>query len=222
MSTRPSLARPNGNATGLSLQRTDTTGKRVGILQEIVPALRRLGVLYNRDRPSEMEEVLIAGRELGVEVIKGSFGETADIAPAFRALTTQADALYVVAEPLAFVNRTEISSLALAAKLPTIYSVREYVEAGGLASYGPNFPDLFRRSADFVDRILRGTKPSDIPVEQPTRFDLVLNLKIAKAITLLGALAASWPLAAVAQELMPPTLGLEVPIVASRSRRRGD
>jgi putative ABC transport system substrate-binding protein len=179
-----SLARPNGNATGLSLQRIDTVAKRVGLLREIVPTLRRLGILYNRTRPSEMEQVDSAARELDLEVVKEAFGQGADIAPAFKSFTQRVDALYVVSEPLAYVNRMEISTRALAAKLPTVYSVREYVKEGGLASYGPNFADLFRRSADFVDKILRGARPSDIPVEQPIKFDLIVNLITAKALGL--------------------------------------
>jgi putative ABC transport system substrate-binding protein len=179
-----SLARPGGNATGLSGQRSDTSGKRVELLREIVPSMRRLGILYNRNRPNEMEEVHAAARQLGVDVLNQAFEQTTDIAPAFETLTQRADALYVVAEPLAFVNRGEISDLARLARLPTIYAVREYIQAGGLLSYGPNFSDMFRRSADFVDRILRGTKPSEIPVEQPVKFDLIINLKTARAIGL--------------------------------------
>jgi len=105
-----------------------------------------------------------------------------DISPAFAAIKGQADALYVVGEPLTLVNRTQINTLALTARLPTSYSIREFVQAGGLMSYGPNFPDLFRRTGDYVDKILRGAKPADLPVEQPTKFDLVMNLTTAKAI----------------------------------------
>ncbi len=177
----PSLARPNGNATGLSIQRTDTVGKRVEMLREVVPTLRRLGILDNRHRPSEMRNVDSLARNLDVEVIAEGFEHAADIARAFARFAQHVDALYIVAEPLAYVNRATISDLALAAKLPTVYSVREYVDVGGLASYGPNFADMFRRSADFVDKVLRGTKPSELPVEQPTKFDLVINLKTAKA-----------------------------------------
>jgi putative ABC transport system substrate-binding protein len=179
-----SLARPNGNATGISIQRGDTVGKRVEMLREIVPTLRRLGVLYNRDRPREMRDVDSIARNLDLEVIAEGFEQAADIAPAFARFAQHVDALYVVAEPLAYVNRATISDLALAAKLPTVYSVREYLDVGGLVSYGPNFADMFRRSADFVDKVLRGAKPSDIPVEQPTKFELVINLKTAKALGL--------------------------------------
>ena len=131
-----------------------------------------------------MEEARVAARQIGLEVFNEGFEQAADIVPAFRMLAPRVDALYVVAEPLAFVNRAEISKLALFARLPTIYAVREYVDAGGFASYGPNFADLFRRSADFVDKILRGAKPSDIPVEQPIKFDFVINLITAKALGL--------------------------------------
>ena len=139
-----SLARPNGNATGLSIQRTDTVGKRVEILREIVPTLRRLGILYNRHRPSEMRNVDSLARNLDVEVIAEGFEQAEDIARAFARFAQLVDALYIVAEPLAYVNRATISDLALAAKLPTVYSVREYVDVGGLVSYGPNFADMFR------------------------------------------------------------------------------
>ena len=111
-------------------------------------------------------------------------GAPEDIAPAFEALKGRAEALYVCSDPLVTTNRIRINTLALGARLPTMYSVREFVEAGGLMSYGPNFPDLFRRAADFVDKILRGAKPADIPVEQPTKFDLVINLTTAKALGL--------------------------------------
>jgi putative ABC transport system substrate-binding protein len=107
-----------------------------------------------------------------------------DISPTFEALKGRADALYVRGDPLVMTHRIRINTLALGARLPTIYTLREYVEAGGLMSYGPNYPDLFRRAADFVDKILRGAKPADIPVEQPTKFDLVINLTTAKALDL--------------------------------------
>ena len=111
-------------------------------------------------------------------------GEPEDIAPALEAFKGRAEALYVSTDPLVFTNRIRINILAQSARLPTMYSQREYVEAGGLMSYGPNIPDLFRRSADYVDKILRGAKPADLPVEQPTKFDLVINLTTAKALGL--------------------------------------
>ena len=132
----------------------------------------------------EMREVQAAARTLGLEVATLEIRRAEDIAPAFDALKGRADALYVVADPLVTTNRIRINTLALGARLPTMHGQRENVEAGGLMSYGPNFPDLYRRAADYVDKILRGAKPADIPVEQPTKFDLVINLTTAKALGL--------------------------------------
>ena len=182
-----SLARPGGNVTGLSLQSTDLVGKRLELLREVVPGLRRLAIVANVGNPFavlEMTEVQAAVHTLGLEVDTLEIRGAQDVVPAFEALTGRAEALYVVTDPLVITNRARIRTLAMGARLPTIYSSREYVEAGGLMSYGPNFPDLFRRAADYVDKILRGTKPADIPVEQPTSFDLVVNLATAKAIGL--------------------------------------
>jgi putative ABC transport system substrate-binding protein len=130
----------------------------------------------------DMREVAAAARTLGVEVVTLEIQRAEDIAPAFDALKGRADALYVCGEPLVNTNRVRINTLALAARLPTIWGHRDFVEAGGLMSYGPNFSDLFRRAADFVDKILRGTKPGDIPIEQPTKFDLAINLTTARAL----------------------------------------
>jgi putative ABC transport system substrate-binding protein len=180
-----SLARPGGNVTGLSIQSVDTVSKRVELLRNVVPNLHRLAVLANESNPMnrrEAEEVRSAAHALGVEVASLDVRRADDIAPAFAALDGHADALYVTADPLFGFNA--ISALALKARLPDIHSLREEVVAGGLLSYGANFPDLFRRAAELVDRILRGTKPADIPVEQPTKFDLVINLKTAKALGL--------------------------------------
>src|SRR5262245_13972852 len=182
-----SLARPGGNVTGLSLQQTETTGKRVELLREVTPSLRRLAILANVDSPAvvlDMREVQTTARMLGLEVIILEIRRGEDIAPAFEALNGRAEALYVVIDPLVGTHRIRVNTLALAARLPTIHTFREGVEAGGLMSYGPNFPDLFRRAADYVDKILRGGKPADIPVEQPTKFDLVINLTTAKALGL--------------------------------------
>ena len=180
-----SLARPGGNVTGLSSQFTDLAGKRLEFLREVLPGLRRLAIMTNVDYPAavqQMDEVAATARALGlaVETLEIQRGE--DIAAAFDTLKGRADALYVVSDPVVNANRVRINTLALGARLPTMHSLREYVEAGGLMSYGPNFPDLWRRTADFVDKILRGTKPGDIPVEQPTEFNLVINLKTAKAL----------------------------------------
>jgi putative ABC transport system substrate-binding protein len=182
-----SLARPGGNVTGLSIQQTDLVGKRVEMLREIVPGLRVLAVLADAGSPNsvlEMGEVQLAARGLGLDVIKSEVRGAADIAPAFKAFKDRAHALYVCAAPLLTTARIRISILALGARLATMHTFREYVEVGGLISYGPNFPDLFRRAAGYIDKILRGAKPADIPVEQPTKFDLVLNLTTAQALGL--------------------------------------
>jgi ABC-type uncharacterized transport system substrate-binding protein len=183
-----SLARPGGNVTGLSLQQADLAGKRLELLREVIPALRRLAILANVGNPNavpEMGEVRAAARTLGLEVAVFEIRRTEDIAPAFEALIKdRSEALYVVGDPLLTTNRIRLNTLALGARLPTSYANRESVEAGGLMSYGPNFPDLFRRAAEYVDKILRGAKPADIPVEQPTKFDLVVNLVTAKALGL--------------------------------------
>jgi putative tryptophan/tyrosine transport system substrate-binding protein len=180
-----SLARPGGNVTGLSLQTTDLVGKRLELLHEVFPGLRRIVVLADASSPIgelEMREVQAAAGTLGLEVVTSEVRRAEDITPAFDALKGRADALYVVAGPLVTTNRIRINILALGARLPTMHGLREYVEAGGLMSYGANFADLYRRSADYVDKILRGAKPGDIPVEQPTKFDLVINLTTAKAL----------------------------------------
>jgi putative tryptophan/tyrosine transport system substrate-binding protein len=182
-----SLSRPGGYVTGLSLQQTDLAGKRLELLREVVPHLRRLAILANVGYPDavlEMAEVKAMARTLGLEVVPLEIQRVEDIAPAFEALKAKADAMYVVVDALIAANRTRIITLALSARLPTIFNVRVFVQAGGLMSYGPNFPDLFRRAAELVDKILRGTKPGDIPIEQPTKFELALNLTTAKALGL--------------------------------------
>jgi ABC-type uncharacterized transport system substrate-binding protein len=183
-----SLARPGGNITGLSLQQADLAGKRLELLREVIPALRRLAILANVSNPNavpEMGQVQAAARTLGLEVAVFEIRRAEDIAPAFEALIKdRSEALYVVGDALLTTNRIRINTLALGARLPTSCATREFVEVGGLMSYGPNFPDLFRRSADYVDKILRGAKPSDLPIEQPTKFDLVINLITAKALGL--------------------------------------
>jgi len=182
-----SLARPGGNATGLSLQQTETNGKRFELLREVVPGLSRLAILANVGSPAvvlDMRGVQATARTYGLEVITLEIRRGEDITPAFEALKGRAEALYVVVDPLVNTYRIRINTWVLAARLPTIHTLREGVEAGGLMSYGANFPDLLRRAADFVDKILRGTKPADLPVEQPTKFDLVINITTAKALGL--------------------------------------
>jgi putative ABC transport system substrate-binding protein len=183
-----SLARPGGNLTGLSAQNVDLAGKRFELLREVIPGLRRLAILFNGNNPNSPLEFRIidaAARPLGLEVVASEIRRAGDIVSALAAIKEQADAMYVVGDPLTFVQRTQINTLALVARLPTVYAVREYVQAGGLMSYGPNFPDLFRRAGDYVDKILRGAMPADLPVEQPTKYDLVINLTTAKALGLL-------------------------------------
>jgi len=182
-----SLARPGGNVTGLSIQQTDVAAKRLELLREVVPGLQRLAIWANAGSPSnvvEMAEVAATARTLGLEVATPEIRRAEDIAFVFEALKGRAEALYVCADPLATTNRTRINILAVGARLPTMHGTRDMVEAGGLMSYGPNFPNQFRRAADYVDRILRGAKPAEIPVEQPTKFDLVINLTTAKALGL--------------------------------------
>jgi putative tryptophan/tyrosine transport system substrate-binding protein len=182
-----SLARPGGNVTGLSSQTPDVAGKRIELLRGVVPDLRRLAVLADTDNPFvklDVSQLQQAGTKLGVEVITFEMRRGEDIAPAFEALKGRAQAVYVPATPAAMVNRVRINTLALAAHVPTTLGVREYVEAGGLMSYGPNWPHMWARAADLVDKVLRGAKPGNIPVEQPTKFDFVINLTTAKALGL--------------------------------------
>jgi len=179
------LARPGGNITGLSIQAPDLAGKRLALLREVVPGLRRLAIMVNVDLPAavlEMGEIQAAAGTLGLDVATFEIRLAEDIAPAFEALKGRAEALYVVGDALVIIHRVRINILALTARLPTMLATREYVEAGGLMSYGPSFTDLFRRAGDYVDKILRGAKPGELPVEQPTKFDFVINLTTAKAL----------------------------------------
>jgi putative tryptophan/tyrosine transport system substrate-binding protein len=182
-----SLARPGGNVTGLSNQSADLPGKRLEFLREVVAGLRRLAIMANISNPSnvlEMSAGQAAAQMLGIDVVKLEIRRGEDIVPAFDSLKGDADALYVVTDALVNTNRVRINTLALGARLPTMFGEEGYVESGGLMSYGPNFPDLYRRTGDYVDKILRGAKPADIPVEQPTKFDLVVNLTTAKTLGL--------------------------------------
>src|SRR5262249_24651793 len=165
----------------------DLAGKRLELLREVVPGLARLAVMGNASNPFtvlELAEVRAAALTLSLDVATLEVRRAQDIVPAFEVLKDRADALYVCTDALANTNRIRINTLALGARLPTIHGSRDYVEAAGLMSFGPNFPDLFRRSADYVDKILRGTKPGELPVEQPIKFDLVVNLVTAKALGL--------------------------------------
>jgi ABC-type uncharacterized transport system substrate-binding protein len=182
-----SLARPGGNVTGLSVLSTDLPGKRIELLREAVRGLRRLAIIGNASNPvivPEMGEFQAAAGRLGLGSAILEIRRAEDIAPAFEALKGRAEALYICQDLLTFTNRNRINTLALGVRLPAMHASRESVDAGGLMSYGPDFLDLFRRSADYVDKILRGAKPADLPVEQPTKFDLVINLITAKALGL--------------------------------------
>jgi len=182
-----SLAHPGGNVTGLSTETIDIASKRVALLREIVPRLHTVAILGYVESPNvvlEMREAEAAARKLGLDAIPLEVHRAQDIAPAILSIGGRAEALYISADYFAMTNHASIIVSAAALRLPTIYLTREMVEAGCLMSYGPNFPDLFRHAAEDVDKILRGAKPNDIPVQQPTKFDLVVNLNTARAIGL--------------------------------------
>ena len=186
-----SLARPGGNVTGLSLQQNDTADKRLTLLREVIPGLRRLAIIANPDNSGsvqEMRDTEAVARTLRFEVITVKIRRAEDIAPAFGDIKGRADALYVsgdaVLTTLLTSQQFDINSFAVGEKLPTMYNQRAMVEKGGMMSYGPSFADLFRRAGDYVDKILHGVRPGDHPVEQPTKFELVVNLKTAKALGL--------------------------------------
>jgi putative tryptophan/tyrosine transport system substrate-binding protein len=180
-----SLARPGGNITGLSMQQTDAAPKRLELLREIIPELRRLAIMANVEGSGALldaREVQAAARTLGLDVVMLEVRRAEEIAPAFQAVKNRAEALYVVGDPLITANRLRIGTFALTARLPTMSNFGEFVKAGGLVSYGTSLPDMFRRAGGYVDKILRGAKPADLPVEQPTKFDLVINLITAQAL----------------------------------------
>jgi putative ABC transport system substrate-binding protein len=182
-----SLARPGGNVTGLSNLGSDLATKRLGLLREVLPGLRRLAVMANAAYSggvTEMMEIGAAARTLGLEVIPLPIRGADDIALAFEGHNGRAEALYVIGDSLMNAHRLRINTFALATRLPTMHPQREFVEAAGLMSYGANFPELNRRAAEYVDKILRGAMAGDIPVEQPAKFDLVVNLVTARALGL--------------------------------------
>jgi putative ABC transport system substrate-binding protein len=182
-----SLSHPGGNVTGLSVEQSDIAGKRLQLLREVVPVLRRLAIMYDAGYSAalrENDEAQASSRTFGLGVAPHGIRRAEDIAPAFEAIKSQADAVYVAVDALVNANRTQIATLALSARLPTSFNESGCVQAGGLMSYGPNFSDLFRRAGEIVDKILRGAKPTDIPVEQPTKFEFVINTKTAKALGL--------------------------------------
>ena len=182
-----SLARPGGNVTGMSLQQTDSAGKRLELLREVIPGLRHLAIMANGGNPTailDMREAQAIAHTVGLEAVTSEIRRPEDIVPAFDVFKDRVEALYVCNDPLAATNRVRINTSALDARLPTMFGGREYIEVGGLMSYSASFPDLFRRAADYVDEILRGAKPADLPVQQPTKFELIVNLKTAKALGL--------------------------------------
>jgi putative ABC transport system substrate-binding protein len=182
-----SLAHPGGNITGMSLALSETAGKRLELLREIVPDLKRVAIFGNSGNPlvaPERNAAIAAAYALGFDTIISGVQTVEDIAPTIESLKGNADALYVCEDPFTTVKRAIINAAALAARLPTVRLQRISTEQGGLVSYGPDIFDLYRRAIEMTDKILRGTKPADIPFEQPTKFDLVINLKTAKALGL--------------------------------------
>ena len=182
-----SLSEPGGNVTGLSIQANDLAGKRLELLREVIPQLRRIAIMFNVGNAQpvlEMGEAQAAARMIGLEVAPLVIQKAEDIAPAFQTLKNRADALYVAVDQLMVANRTTIIASALTARLPTIFSTSDFVKAGALISYGPSYIERFRCAADYVDKILRGTKPGELPVEQPTKIELVINLATANALGL--------------------------------------
>jgi ABC-type uncharacterized transport system substrate-binding protein len=181
-----SLARPGGNVTGLSLMMPDLAGKRFELLREVVPNIRRLAIMVNpgfRDVVLEANEVQSLAQPLGIEVDTLKISRPEEVMPALEPLKDHPpDALYVPSDATFNSNRIPIDTFALNARLPSMHGFQEFVEAGGLMCYAPNYTSMFRRAAEYVDKILRGAKPADLPFEQPTKFDLVINLKTAKAI----------------------------------------
>jgi putative ABC transport system substrate-binding protein len=181
-----SLARPGGNITGVSGLVPEVAGKRLQLLKDVVPHAARVAVLWNVTHPGkglEWHETQVAAQALGVTLQSIEVRGPDDFAPAFAALTTERpDALITLAEPLTIMHRSQIADFAITRQLPMISQLKEFAEAGGLMTYGTSLPGLFRRAAYYVDRILKGAKPADLPVEQPTQFELVINHKTAQAL----------------------------------------
>jgi putative ABC transport system substrate-binding protein len=182
-----SLARPGGNVTGISVQSTELAGKRLEILREALPSLRRLAIIGDVGYAGsvlEISEVQAAAGKFGLDIDVLEIRRRADIAPAFQALKGGAQALYVCPGALVNANFARINTFAMGARLPAFHASRDFLEAGGFMSYGSNYADQFRHAADLVDKILKGAKPADLPVEQPTKFELVINLTTVKALGL--------------------------------------
>jgi putative ABC transport system substrate-binding protein len=181
-----SLAHPDGNLTGLTTQPGELSSKRLELLREIIPNFHRLSALVNMHvvAPEEVMAIRTASAKLNIDANVIDVQTSDDIEVAMAAVVGQTDALYVYSEPLTNANKDKIIKAATAAKIPTIFGFREFVVAGGLISYGPNFIDLFAHAAEFTNKILRGAKPEDLPVQQPVKYDLIINLKAAKALGL--------------------------------------
>jgi putative tryptophan/tyrosine transport system substrate-binding protein len=183
-----SIARPGGNVTGLSSLSSDLYAKRVELMKEAMPALRRIGVMSNPTNPnypSNISEVEKAVLSLGIELHKLALRTPDDIPLAFETAKRQrTDAIVIGIDTVTQANARLVTQLAAEHRLPAIYAGREFIEAGGLMAYGVNYPDLYRRAAAFVDKIIRGASPADLPIEQPTKFELLVNLKTAKALDL--------------------------------------
>ena len=183
-----SLAHPGGNITGLSPMTSELTAKRLQLLKEAIPRLARVAALWNPDTPfhtKAVQDLKAAAPSLSIELSFSGVRTPEQFDPAFSAISrAHAQALYVMDDPFFFIHRMTLLKLASKARLPTMYGLRQYVDAGGLMSYGTNYGDLMRRSAGYVDKILKGAKPGDLPIEQPTKFELVVNLKTAKALGL--------------------------------------
>lgn len=182
-----SFARPGGNVTGLSLEVVGTASKRLALLHDLIPSMRRLAIMGNVTTHSVIEEISeaqAAARTLGLDAVVRELHGAQDIDPAIEVFKGRVDALYVCADPLITTNESRINELALSARLPTMHGLPENAAAGGLMAYGVDVPALYRRAAEVVDKILHGAKPADVPVEQPTTFKFVINLKTAKALSL--------------------------------------
>ena len=182
-----SLAHPGANATGPSSQSSDLAGKRLGLFRELIPDLRRVAALVNLGNPSailDKTELTAAAISLTIEIVALGIHRSEEIGPAIESINGRADALYAAPDALILDNLTRINTLALSARLPTMYGAPNYVRAGGLMSYGTNFTDMFQHAAVYVDKILRGATPSQLPVEQPTKFELVINLTTARVLGL--------------------------------------
>ena len=183
-----SLARPGGNITGVSSIAPELAAKRLALLKEAVPAMVQVAVLSNAAIPPAeiaMRELAAAAKVLGVQIQSVPIQGVKGIEQAFADVARQhADGIVVFPDPLTFSNEVAITGFALTSRIPALYGAMEFVQAGGLMSYGPSYPEMFRRGANYVDRILKGAKPGDLPIEQPTRFEFVLNLKTAKALGL--------------------------------------